>query len=50
MTTLPKEYTDVRKIRHRVEHLTLPPENDDQKERIVEELVHALTKAGEIHA
>ncbi len=49
MTTLPKEYTDVRKIRHRVEHLTLPPENDDQKERIVEELVHALTKAGEVH-
>ena len=49
MKTLPKEYTDVRKIRHRVEHLTLPPENDDQKERIVEELVHALTKAGEVH-
>lgn len=50
MATLPEEYTDVKKIRHRVEHLTLPLENDDQKKRIVEELVHALTKAGEIHA
>lgn len=50
MATLPEEYTDVKNIRHRVEHLTLPLENDDQKERIVAELVHALTKAGEIHA
>lgn len=49
MATLPEEYTDVKNIRHRVEHLTLQPENDDQKERIVEELVHALTNAGEIH-
>ena len=39
----------MKKTRHNVDDMTLPPENDDQKERIVEELVHALTNAGEIH-
>lgn len=48
MAKLPEEYTDVKKVRHRVEHVTLPIEDSAYKERIAEELIHALTEAGTI--
>lgn len=50
MAKLQEEYTDVKKIRHHVEHLTLQTEDKGQRERIVEELMHMLTKAGRIPA
>lgn len=48
MAKLPEEYTDVKKVRHRVEHLTLPIADNAYKERIVDELMHALTETGTI--
>lgn len=50
MAKLQEEYTDVKKVRHHVEHLTLQTEDKGQRERIVEELMHVLTKAGRIPA
>lgn len=43
MTQLRSEYTDIKSIKHRVEHLTLPSAHSADKERLVEELARALT-------
>ena len=43
MATLKKEYTDTKKIRHKVAH-SIAPGATDSKERIVEDLFNALTK------
>jgi hypothetical protein len=44
MEKLPEEYIDIKSVRHRVEHLTLLPDEQPQRERILEELTLALTK------
>jgi len=43
MENLKKEYTDIKDIKHKVEHLTVSGK-DGSRERIVEELLHALTR------
>ncbi len=44
MAKLISEYTDVRNIRHKVEHTVLSDNNKDSRERILEEIMLALTK------
>lgn len=46
MANLKKEYTDTRNQTHKVEHILVPAEDKTAKERIVEELVQALTGTG----
>lgn len=50
MSKLLEEYTDVKSIRHRVEHITLPMEDQAHKENMVEELTYILAKAAKIPA
>lgn len=45
MAALRNEYTDIKNVKHNVEHLTLPAEDNTTRERIIGELLHALTKA-----
>ena len=45
MAELRTEYRDLKEVMHRVEHLTLPTEDKAHRERIVEDLLHALTKS-----
>ena len=42
---LRNEYVDAKNIRHRVDHQTLPAVN---RERLVEDLMHALTSGGKL--
>ncbi|MBO5473361.1 MAG: hypothetical protein J6A08_06210 [Lachnospiraceae bacterium] len=44
MAILTKEYTDIKKKTHRVEHVILADDNRNSKEQIVEELFRALTR------
>lgn len=44
MSKLAKEYTDIKDIRHKVEHLVVSPDDKHSREQIVEELLCALTK------
>ena len=44
MANLKEEYVDVKSVRHRVEHITLPPTNQNALEQILEELIHVLSK------
>lgn len=46
MAELKAEYTDVRGRTHTVEHATVPPEDGDARERILEKLVEVLAAAG----
>lgn len=39
---LQEEYTDIKSIKHRVEHLTLSPAQGGDRDRLVEELAHVL--------
>ena len=50
MTKLLDEYTDVKAVRHRVEHITLPQEDQIHKERLMEELTHVLVKGTKMPA
>lgn len=43
MANLTREYTDIKDIKHNVEHLILSPDKKNGKEQIIEELFHALT-------
>lgn len=43
MANLTKEYTDIKDIKHNVEHLILSPDAKDSKEQLIEELFHVLT-------
>lgn len=45
MTNLMKEYTDIKNVKHKVEHLVLPADDTDSKEQILKELFHALTRS-----
>ena len=42
MADLKKEYTDIKNIRHQVEHFKAS--SDHNKEQIIQELFHVLTK------
>lgn len=44
MPKLANEYTDIGNVRHKVEHTVLPENDDYSRERILEELILALTK------
>lgn len=44
MATLTKEYTDIKDIRHNVEHLLVPTNDKRRREQILDELLHALIK------
>ena len=46
MADLKKEYTDIKEIKHKVEHITIHTKEDNSREQIVEELFHALTRPG----
>lgn len=46
MNNLKNEYIDIKDIRHKVEHLTVSNEDVGSRERIVNELLHALTRSG----
>ena len=50
MAKLLEEYTDIKSIRHRVEHITLPLEDQAHKEKMMEELTRVLAKAAKIPA
>ena len=39
---LQEEYTDIKSVKHRVEHLTLSSAQGGDRDRLVEELAHAL--------
>lgn len=45
MTNLSKEYVDIKNVKHKVEHLIVSTETKNSKERIIEELFNALTRA-----
>lgn len=44
MANLKKEYTDIKDNNHKVEHQTVSEQDDSSRERIVQELYHALTR------
>lgn len=44
MADLKEEYTDIRGITHKVEHVIVPPDGRYSREQILEELVDALTR------
>lgn len=46
MADLTKEYTDIKDIKHNVEHLVVTSEDNNSKERIITELLNALTRPG----
>ena len=46
MANLKQEYTDIKDVTHKVEHLMASDKDDSSRERIVEELSNALTKSG----
>lgn len=48
MAKLLEEYIDVKSIRHRVEHVTLPLEDQGHRERLVAELTQALTPSSNL--
>ena len=43
MANLTKEYTDIKNVKHNVEHFILSSHKETGKEKIVEELLHVLT-------
>ena len=45
MSKLRTEYTDIKDVKHHVEHLNVN-ENDSNREQILEELFIALTRKG----
>lgn len=45
MGQLVTEYTDIKEVKHRVEHQTISVGDKMQRERMVEELTYALTKS-----
>ena len=46
MVNLKTEYTDIKDVKHNVVHLTVPADDKNSKEQIVEELLNALTRPG----
>ena len=46
MANLKKEYTDIRDRTHSVEHIVVSTKDKADQERLMEELLYALTKTG----
>ena len=46
MANLKEEYTDIRDRTHSVEHVVVPTEDKADQERLMEELLYALTRTG----
>lgn len=46
MAFLAKEYTDVKGIKHKVEHIILPTGDKNSKEQIIEEILCILKREG----
>ena len=46
MVNLKTEYTDIKEVKHNVEHLTVPADDKNSRERIIEELLNILTRTG----
>ena len=46
MSSLKKEYTDIKDKTHKVVHLVAAAEDKDRKEQVVEELLNALSGSG----
>ena len=46
MANLKEEYTDIRDRTHSVEHVVVSTGDKADRERIMEELLHALTRTG----
>lgn len=44
MAKLKTEYTDIRDVKHRVEHLTVAEDGKKSREQLLDELFTALTK------
>jgi len=44
MDNLKKEYTDIKNIKHKVEHTIASGNDTGNRERVIEELLHALTR------
>lgn len=42
MAELISEYTDTKNIKHAVEHVTLPVDEDTNKDRIIDDILNAL--------
>jgi len=38
------EYTDIRNVKHKVEHIIAPGEDNDSKEQLIEQLFNALIR------
>lgn len=50
MVKLTTEYTDIKDIRHQVEHIVPSSADENRKERITEELLNILSKPKKIPA
>ena len=46
MADLTKEYTDIKDIKHKVEHQLVLADDNNNTERILAELLNALTRSG----
>lgn len=44
MSKLITEYTDMKGVKHKVEHITVAEENHKNREQLLDELVNALDK------
>lgn len=45
MADLKREYTDIKNIKHNVEHIIISTNDENSKEQIVEQLFYTLTKS-----
>lgn len=46
MSNLKQEYTDTKDRTHRVEHIVVLPDDQNSRERIIDELFQALARTG----
>ena len=48
MAKLISEYIEIKNVSHYVEHLTLPAAKEADRDRIMDELIYALTKTSRL--
>ena len=48
MSNLKKEYTDTKNIKHKVAHSIASGKDNDSKERVIEDIFHALTRTNKL--
>lgn len=46
MAHLTTEYTDIRDVKHIVEHFTVSVDDKSDREQVIDELLYVLTKPG----